>query len=54
MKEAHALGWGGKRLQELSKVNPNVSAEEVRIAEQVIADVTGISPRRTCGSMPCA
>ena len=54
MTEAHArLDGEAKRLQELSKVNPNVSQEEVRIAEQVIVDVPGILQRRTCGSMRC-
>lgn len=41
MTEAHArLDGEANRLRELSKVNANVSEEEIRIAEQVIADVT--------------
>ncbi|MGB0415229.1 MAG: RNA polymerase-associated protein RapA [Coraliomargarita sp.] len=41
MKEAHArLDGEANRLRELSKVNANVSEGEIRIAEQVIADVT--------------
>lgn len=41
MKDAHAkLDGEATRLRELSKVNPNVSGAEIRIAEKVIADVT--------------
>ena len=41
MNAAHArLDGEAKRLKELSKVNPNVRKEEIRIAENVIADVT--------------
>ena len=41
MTEAHArLDGEASRLRELSKVNANVSEEEIRIAEQVITDVT--------------
>lgn len=41
IKEAHAsLDGEASRLRELSKVNANVSAEEIRIAEQVVSDVT--------------
>lgn len=41
MNAAHArLDGEAKRLRELSKVNPNVRQEEIRVAENVIADVT--------------
>ena len=41
MQEAHArLDGEATRLKELQKVNPNVSDEEVQIAERVIEDVT--------------
>ena len=41
MKDAHAkLDGEATRLRELRKVNPNVSEEEIRISEKVIADVT--------------
>jgi ATP-dependent helicase HepA len=41
MNAAHArLDGEAKRLRELRKVNPNVRQEEIRIAENVIADVT--------------
>lgn len=41
MKDAHArLDGEATRLKELRKVNPNVREEEIRIAENVIADVT--------------
>ena len=41
MTQAHErLGHEAKRLKELQKVNPNVSEEEIDIAESVVADVT--------------
>lgn len=41
MTEAHArLDGEASRLKELSKVNPNVREQEIKIAENVIADVT--------------
>lgn len=41
MQEAHArLDGEARRLKELQKVNRNVSVEEVRLAEQVVEDVT--------------
>ncbi len=41
MTEAHArLDGEATRLKELKKVNPNVRDEEIKIAENVIADVT--------------
>jgi len=41
MKQAHErLDGEANRLKELSKVNPNVREAEIRIAENVIADVT--------------
>jgi ATP-dependent helicase HepA len=41
MKQAHEqLDGEATRLKELQKVNPNVRQEEIRIAENVIADVT--------------
>ena len=41
MSEAHArLDGEANRLKELRKVNPNVREQEIKIAENVIADVT--------------
>jgi len=41
MTEAHArLDGEAKRLKELRKVNPNVREQEIKIAENVITDVT--------------
>lgn len=41
MTEAHArLDGEATRLKELSKVNPNVRDQEIKIAENVVADVT--------------